>query len=155
MYCPNCAFEIRDDLKFCTRCGINIHAICNIINARIIQHPQPEEIVKLMEDCHKGYLSTVIGLGLVITSLLIIIIALALGVPMVAISSLVLLGWAIPAIAQGVGKWVTAKKEMRFTLGNSLDEKSEDKIQNGLLTEGEKTDSRMYRKCDGGNNSQP
>ena len=67
-------------------------------------------LMDLMEKCHNGYLSTVIGLGLVITALLIVIASMLFGVIPAAISGLIFLGWAIPAIAQGVGNMAICEK---------------------------------------------
>ena len=118
MYCPNCASQLHRDIKFCTNCGTNLNAISDLLNGRIIETPQSGEIVALLAKCHNGYLSTLIGLGLVITSLLIVIAATMLGAMPAAIVSLLLLSWAIPAIAQGVGRWLTARREMISVLSD-------------------------------------
>jgi hypothetical protein len=102
MYCPGCGSQLHDNNKFCTRCGV--------------EASQSEQLLGLVAKCHNGYLSTVTGLGLVIISLLIIIASLMLGAELAAISSLIFLGWAIPAIAQGVGRWQSAKNEIRSLL---------------------------------------
>lgn len=119
MYCPNCASQTQGDINFCTTCGTNLNAISDLLNGRMPEPAQSREIIALLEKCHNGYLSTLIGLGLVITSLLIVIAAIMLGGIPVAILSLVLLSWAIPAIAQGVGRWQTAKREMISVLSGS------------------------------------
>ena len=142
MYCPNCAYQIHNNTKFCTRCGTNLDAISKLLNGTTIEPPQSEEMIKLLERCHNGYLSTVIGLGLVITSLLIVIAAIMSGVPLAAMSSLVFLGWAIPAIAQGVGKWLSAKSEMRSILKRDVE--SDDESQKKLSSEGVMADSRRF-----------
>ena len=116
MYCPNCASQIHGDIKFCTHCGINLSAISDLLNGKIIEPSQSGEIIGLMKKLHTGYLSTVIGLCLVIASLLIVIAATMFGAMPVAICGLIFLGWAIPAIAQGVGKWLSARREMTSIL---------------------------------------
>ncbi|HSO76284.1 MAG TPA: zinc ribbon domain-containing protein [Blastocatellia bacterium] len=119
MYCPNCASQIHGNIKFCKSCGTNLDAISNLLNGRIIEPPKSVEILALLEKCHNGYLSTLIGLSLVIASLLIIIAATMLGALPAALVTLVLVSWAITAIAQGVGRWQTAKREMISVLSGS------------------------------------
>jgi hypothetical protein len=116
MYCPNCASQIHSNVKFCTRCGANLTAISDLLNGAILEPPQSAEITRLLEKCHNGYLSTVIGLGLVIIALSITVTAMMFDVIPAAISGLLFLGWAIPAIAQGAGKWLSAKSEIRSIL---------------------------------------
>lgn len=113
MYCPNCSSPLPNEVKFCTRCGVNLTSIAGLLNQKTVQRQKPDEIIKLMDKCHEGYLSIMIGLGLIITSLLIVIAALMLDVLPAALSGLLFLGWAIPAIAQGFGKWQSAKNDMR------------------------------------------
>src|SRR6185503_9856340 len=124
MYCPNCASPAHRDVKFCTSCGTNLNAISDLLSGKIIEPSQSREVVELLEKCHKGYLSTVIGLGLVIASLLITVAAAMFGVIPAAISGLIFLGWAIPAIAQGAGKWLSARREMISILRDRQPEKS-------------------------------
>ena|SRR5262245_62050194 len=144
MYCPNCASQIHSNVKFCTRCGINLNTISDLLNGKIIEPPQSGEIIGLLEKCQNGYLSTVIGLGLIITSLLIIIAAMMFGVVPAAISSLVFLGWAIPAIAQGVGKWLSARREMISILKDRLGVKGEKEPEKSLPSEAVNTGSRGF-----------
>lgn len=118
MYCPNCASQIHSDVRFCTSCGMDLNAISDLLSGKIIRPPQSSEIFGLLEKCHNGYMSTVIGLGLVITSLLIVIAATTFGVVPAAIGALVFLAWAIPAIAQGVGKWLSARREITSILND-------------------------------------
>jgi uncharacterized membrane protein len=103
MYCPNCASQVNNNTKFCTHCGNSLST-------------QSEQMMSALEKCHSGYLSTVIGLGLVIIALLIVVGSMMFGVTSAAITGLIFLGWAIPAIAQGVSKWLSAKNEMRSIL---------------------------------------
>lgn len=134
MYCPNCASRIHNNEKFCTRCGLNL----------TLEASQSEEITRLLEKCHNGYSSTVIGLGLVILALLITIAAIMFGVIPAAIGSLVFVAWAIPAIAQGVGKWLSAKSEIRSILEVRSVGNSEVQPRKRLPSEGAKTDSWRF-----------
>jgi hypothetical protein len=38
MFCPQCGSTQRDDLKFCKACGVNLHAVAQVVTAR-----EPEE----------------------------------------------------------------------------------------------------------------
>ncbi len=113
MYCPNCSSPLSNDVKFCTHCGVNLTSMAGLLNARSAQAQKSDEIIELMDRCQDGYLSILVGLGLVITSLLVFLAALAFDVLPAALVGLLFLGWAIPAIAQGFGKWQSAKSEMR------------------------------------------
>lgn len=144
MYCPNCASVIHGNVKFCTHCGLNLKTISDLLDGKIIEPTQSEEISKLLEKCHNGYLSTVIGLGLVIFALLIVIATMMLGVIPAAISSLIFLGWAIPAIAQGVGKWLSAKSEMNSILEVRSHVSSEEQPQKSLPSEGRRPNSGRF-----------
>jgi uncharacterized membrane protein YvbJ len=73
MYCPNCASENGNDVKFCTRCGLNLKAVSDLLNDKTLDSTRSEEIDRLLAKCHNGYLSTVIGLCLMICALLIVI----------------------------------------------------------------------------------
>lgn len=113
MYCHNCPSSIHNGIKFCTHCGVNLNSFAGLLNVRSVEAQKPDEIIKLLDRCHDGYLSILIGPGLIITSLLIVIAALVFEVLTAALSGLLFLGWAIPAIAQGLGKWQSAKSEPR------------------------------------------
>ena len=34
MFCPQCGSSQRDDLKFCKACGVNLHAVAQVVTAR-------------------------------------------------------------------------------------------------------------------------
>jgi hypothetical protein len=144
MYCPNCASLSHGEVRFCTHCGLNLTTISDLLDGRIIEPSKSEEITELLERCHNGYLSTVIGLGLVIFALLIVVAAMMLGVIPAAIGGLIFLAWAIPAIAQGVGKWLSAKREMNSVLEARSVVKGEDQPQKSLPSEGGTTNSRRF-----------
>jgi hypothetical protein len=144
MYCPTCSSQIHNDVKFCTRCGANLTKISDLLNGRIIEPLRSEELINLMEKCHNGYLSTLIGSGLIITSLLIIITALMIGATPMAIGGLLFLGWAIPAIAQGVSKWLSARSEMSSIFGDRSGLKGEVQPQKSLPSKGARTDSHGF-----------
>jgi hypothetical protein len=144
MYCPNCASLVHGEVKFCTHCGLNLKTVSDLLDGRIIEPSQSEEIIKLLEKCHNGYLSTVIGLGLLIFALLIGIAGMLFGVIPAAISSLIFLGWAIPATAQGIGKWRSAKREMHSILEVRSVVKGEAQPPKNLPAEGEMTNSRRF-----------
>lgn len=144
MYCPNCASQIHNDVKFCTHCGSNLTTISDLLKGKIIENPQSEELIRLIGKYDNGHLSILIGLGLVITSLLIVITAMLFGALPAAISSLVFLGWAIPAIAQGIGKWRSAKSEIRAILKDRSGMKDKDQLQKSLPAEGAKSDSGRF-----------
>ena len=38
MFCPQCGSSQREDLKFCKACGVNLHAVAQVVTAR-----EPEE----------------------------------------------------------------------------------------------------------------
>lgn len=135
MYRPNCASQIHGDIKFCKSCGTNLNAISDLLNGRTIEPPKSVEIVALLEKCHNGYLSTLIGLGLVIASLLIIIAATMLGAMPAAIVTLVLVSWAITAIAQGVGRWLAARREMISVLSDKSGVKGAKQLETSLPSE--------------------
>jgi hypothetical protein len=61
-----------------------------------------------------------------------------------ALSGLVFLGWAIPAMAQGVRKWLSAKKEMRSILEGRSGERVEGQPQNNLPSRTAVTDSHGF-----------
>jgi hypothetical protein len=84
------------------------------------------------------------GLGLVITSLLIIIAAMIFGIIPAALSGLIFLGWAIPALAQGVGKWRSAKSEMISILEGRSGVMGEGQQQKSLTSRGAVTDSHGF-----------
>lgn len=147
MYCPNCASQIHGNIEFCTSCGTNLNAISDLLNGRTIELPRSDEIVALLEKCHNGYLATLIGLGLVITSLLIIIAATMLGAMPAAIVSLVLLSWAIPAIAQGVGRWLVARREMITVLSDKSGVKGAKHLETSLPAEADNAGSLGFAGC--------
>ena len=132
MYCPNCASDVHSDVKFCTRCGLNLSAISEVLGGKFIELSQSEVMIGLADKCHNGYLSTVVGLGLVIISMLITIAAIWFDVALAAICGLIFLGWAIPAIAQGAGKWISARRAMQSMLNR------------GWEPEGEKRSERSF-----------
>lgn len=92
----------------------------------------------------KGYLSTVIGLGLVIISLIITVAALMFDVPLAALSGLVFLGWAIPAIAHGLGKWLSARREMTSMLKDGLSVAAGKEREKQLVSEANNVGSRGF-----------
>jgi hypothetical protein len=115
-----------------------------MFNGRTVELPRAHEIAKLMAKCHNGYLSTVIGLCLIIIAALIVLAAMMLGVMPAAISSLIFLGWAIPAMAQGIGKWRSAQSEMRAMLEARSELSDEAGSRKKLSPAGLKTSSRGF-----------
>lgn len=42
MYCPNCATEAKTDQKFCRSCGMELHAVAQLVDAQTeIAKPDP------------------------------------------------------------------------------------------------------------------
>ena len=142
MYCPKCASQNEDNIKFCKQCGINLSAVSDLLSGTALESPQADEIATLLAKCHNGYLSTVIGLSLIILALLIVIASMLASLIPAAISSLLLVAWAIPAVAQGIGKWRSARTEMRAILGSRTELISEESSMLRSRSQGAKTSPR-------------
>src|SRR5260370_40700526 len=37
MFCPRCASNQSDDVKFCTQCGANLHAVRQVVDTRDVE----------------------------------------------------------------------------------------------------------------------
>src|SRR5260370_7355789 len=37
MFCPRCASNQSDDVKFCTQCGANLHAVRQVVDTREVE----------------------------------------------------------------------------------------------------------------------
>ena len=62
MYCPKCGSNNQDEIKFCTRCGMNLAVVADAVNANPAALPAlDEQMVKLFKDYYRGRNSLIIG----------------------------------------------------------------------------------------------
>jgi len=119
MYCAKCGSQIQAEVKFCKHCGTNLTLISDWVNGKPINAALTDDLTKLLEKCHRGYLSTLIGSGLIIGALMILLLAMLSGRPTVGLVAALLIAWAIPAIAQGASRWLSAKSEIKSLLADT------------------------------------
>jgi hypothetical protein len=62
MYCPKCGSNNQDEIKFCTRCGMNLAVVADAVNGKSAgQSPLDERMVNLFKDYYRGRNGLIIG----------------------------------------------------------------------------------------------
>ena len=122
MYCPNCGSKNQPEVKFCTRCGINLGVVSEALTGKLaIRAVDNENTTKLMRDYYKGRKDTITGATLIVAGLL--IMAILVGSGMNAVGSFFIIFWMFiwgaASLAGGLGKWIASSAQMKaFGIGS-------------------------------------
>jgi zinc ribbon protein len=116
MYCPSCGSNNQADIKYCTRCGTNLGVVSEALTGKIaVKTGGDDRIAKLLRDYYRGRRDTITGAVLIPAGLLIMAIMMAAGLKPIAAFFIIcwMFFWGAAALADGVGKWIASKSELK------------------------------------------
>jgi hypothetical protein len=103
-------------VKFCTRCGTNLGVVSDALTGKLGDAPQIDErMLKLLKDYYKGRRDAITGAVLIPSGVFIMALLIFAGLSPVASFFIIcwMFFWGIPALADGLGKWLSASSEMK------------------------------------------
>ena len=118
MYCPSCGSNNQDEVKFCTRCGMNLDVVSDALRGRSTGPLETDErMIKLLKDYYRSRRMTIIGGVASLIALFKLALLLVLGFPekllplAALLSGLLLLG--LFALIWGMTKWNNSSSEIK------------------------------------------
>jgi hypothetical protein len=120
MYCPKCGSENQPDLKFCTRCGINLAIVSDVIAGKSVDKSWAESpLVEIVKKYYDGKRSTAVGAGSLLIGLAFLITLLKLnvsenltGVLLNVIAAGVVI-YGAGAIIAGIAGWIESSSKLK------------------------------------------
>ena len=118
MYCPNCGSSNQAEIKFCTRCGVNLDVVSDALRGRTPDANETDErIVKLLKDYYRGRRMTIIAGAATLIALFKLAVLLLMGFPdkLIGLTALLtgLLLFGLFALIWGMIKWNDSSSEIK------------------------------------------
>ncbi|MBI3650105.1 MAG: zinc ribbon domain-containing protein [Acidobacteria bacterium] len=120
MYCPKCGSHNQDELKFCTRCGINLGVVADALTGNAADEMETDErLVALLTDYYRGrrnmllgFLLTAIG-GLKLSLLSLFKVPDTLGFVILIAAFAAILIFGLAWFLLGATKWNNSSSELK------------------------------------------
>jgi len=118
MYCPSCGSNNLDEVKFCTRCGVNLGVVSDALKGRTTGALETDErMVTLLKDYYRSRRMMIIGGAASALALFKLAGPFLLGFPdkliPIVILSLVFLLLSLVAFVWGLVKWNNSSSEIK------------------------------------------
>jgi len=116
MYCPSCGSNNLPDIKFCTRCGTNLGVVSEALTGKISGKTGVDDrVAKLLKDYYRGRRDTITGAAIIPAGLLVMAIMMAAGLKPIGAFFIIcwMFFWGAGALANGIGKWLASKSELK------------------------------------------
>jgi len=118
VFCPGCGSNNQDEVKFCTRCGINLGVVSDALAGRTTDALETDErAVELLKDYYRGRRMMLIGGIVSVVALFKLAGPFLLGFPdkmiPIVILSLAFLLLSVIALVWGLVKWNNSSSEFK------------------------------------------